>query len=140
MPYVTKLLQQLVKFISIKSAQLNLNKRNSYIFCNFFGVQWADRKQVFSLFLHVLWQISNVNLKSPCIYLELCTILILFDFLFTYSTCNVEKEVKFLQIKTTFSPEQLVVNFFHMYFSVCAPIKAVIIRDHFKKLAHIIYL
>ena len=89
MPYVTKLLQQLVKFISIKSAQLNLNKRNSYIFCNFFGVQWADRKQVFSLFLHVLWQISNVNLKSPCIYLELCTILILFDFLFTYSTCNV---------------------------------------------------
>lgn len=89
MPYVTKLLQQLVKFISIKSAQLNLNKRNSYIFCNFFGIQWADRKQVFSFFLHVLWQISNANLKSPSIYLELCTILILFDFLFTYSTCNV---------------------------------------------------
>lgn len=89
MPYVTKLLQQLVKFNSIKSAQLNLNKRNSYIFCNFFGIQWADRKQVFSFFLHVLWQISNANLKSPSIYLELCTILILFDFLFTYSTCNV---------------------------------------------------
>ena len=89
MPQVTKLLQQLVKFISIKSAQLNLNKRNSYIFCNFFGIQWADRKQVFSFFLHVLWQISNANLKSPSIYLELCTILILFDFLFTYSTCNV---------------------------------------------------
>ena len=89
MPHVTKLLQQLVKFISIKSAQLNLNKRNSYIFCNFFGIQWADRKQVFSFFLHVLWQISNANLKSPSIYLELCTILILFDFLFTYSTCNV---------------------------------------------------
>lgn len=89
MPYVTKLLQQLVKFNSIKSAQLNLNKRNSYIFCNFFGIQWADRKQVFSFFLHVLWQISNANLKSPSIYLELCTILILFDFLFKYSTCNV---------------------------------------------------
>ena len=89
MPYVTKLLQQLVKFNSIKSAQLNLNKRNSYIFCNFFGIQWADRKQVFSFFLHVLWQILNANLKSPSIYLELCTILILFDFLFTYSTCNV---------------------------------------------------
>ena len=89
MPYVTKLLQQLVKFNSIKSAQLNLNKRNSYIFCNFFGIQWADRKQVFSFFLHVLWQILNANLKSPSIYLELCTILILFDFLFTYSTYNV---------------------------------------------------